>query len=295
MRRHARELELDINQVPGSGKGGRVTHADLEAYTSPAPTPAWSLPAPVAPVALPQSQGPAPGEEQAIKIIGLRRKIAEQMVKARFTAPHFTYVDEVDMTDLVEARKRLKGIAAARGVKLTFLPFIMKALVQVFRRFPNANANVIEDPFTLVLKGNVNIGIATDTDRGLYVPVVKDVQAKTVLQLAAEIQDLTERTRQGKVSVDELQGGSFTITSVGNIGGMFATPIINHPEVAILGINRIHKRPVVMDDDSIAVRHMLYLSSSFDHRVLDGAVAARFTTALKELLETPEALLLEMI
>ncbi|MCB9744061.1 MAG: 2-oxo acid dehydrogenase subunit E2 [Alphaproteobacteria bacterium] len=295
VRRHARELELDINQVPGSGKGGRVTHADLEAYTSPAPTPAWSLPAPVAPVALPQSQGPAPGEEQAIKIIGLRRKIAEQMVKARFTAPHFTYVDEVDMTDLVEARKRLKGIAAARGVKLTFLPFIMKALVQVFRRFPNANANVIEDPFTLVLKGNVNIGIATDTDRGLYVPVVKDVQAKTVLQLAAEIQDLTERTRQGKVSVDELQGGSFTITSVGNIGGMFATPIINHPEVAILGINRIHKRPVVMDDDSIAVRHMLYLSSSFDHRVLDGAVAARFTTALKELLETPEALLLEMI
>ncbi|MCB9761043.1 MAG: 2-oxo acid dehydrogenase subunit E2 [Alphaproteobacteria bacterium] len=292
VRRHARELDLDINAVPGSGKGGRVTHDDLRAYTAPPAAAPAALP--VVPAALPQSQGPAPGQEERIKIIGLRRKIAEQMVKARFTAPHFTYVDEVDMTDLVAARRRLKPLAESRGVKLTYLPFIMKALVQVFRRFPNFNANVVEDPFTLVVKGSVNIGVATDTPRGLYVPVVKDVESKTLLQIAAELVDLTERTRQGTVALEELQGGTFTITSVGNIGGMFATPIINHPEVAILGVNRIHQRPVVRDGQ-VVVRDMLYLSSSFDHRLLDGAMAARFTTALKEILELPESLMLEMI
>jgi len=281
VRRRAREMSVDLGAVPGSGKGGRVLHQDLEQFVR-------------APVGVPQSNAVPSGHEEHIKIIGLRRKIAEQMVKSRFTAPHFTYVDEVDMTVLDDMRKRLKPRAAERGVKLTFLPFLMKALVLTFREFPNVNANVIEDPLTLVVKGDMNIGIATDTPQGLFVPVVKNVEQKSVLQLAAEIQDLTTRTREGKVKLDELSGGTFTITSVGAFGGMFATPIINHPEVAILGINRIHERPVVRDGQ-IVIRKMLYISSSFDHRILDGAVAARWTTALKQVLEAPETLFWEQL
>ncbi|MBK9367510.1 MAG: 2-oxo acid dehydrogenase subunit E2 [Deltaproteobacteria bacterium] len=297
VRRHARELELDIHAVPGSGKGGRVTHDDLARFTQPAAeAPAIEAPVaaePVIPVAVPQAAPQPTGSETHIPIIGLRRKIAQQMVKAYSTAPHFTYVDEIDMTDLVALRGRLKGRAEAKGVKLTYIPFIMKALAAVFREFPNVNANVIEDPFTLVVKGDVNIGVATDSPQGLYVPVIKNVERKSVLQLAAELQDVTTRVREGKVRVDELQGGTFTITSVGNIGGVFATPILNHPEVAILGVNKIVKRPVVRDDQ-IVIREMLYLSPSFDHRIIDGAVAARFVSALKALLEDPDALFLEM-
>ena len=299
VRRHARELGLDINDVSGTGPSGRVTRDDLDTFGAPAAAP---VAAPVAAPALPQAGAPPShavpsGKEEHIKIIGLRRKIAEQMTKSMRTAPHFTYVDEVDMSALVNLRRRLKPRAKERGVKLTYLPFIMKALCVVFREFPNANANVIEDPFTLVVKGDVNIGIATDTPQGLFVPVVHNVEQKSILQLAAEIVELTQRTREGKARMEELQGGTFTITSVGNIGGMFATPIINHPEVAILGVNKIHKRPVVRTvdgEDSVVIRDMLYLSSSFDHRILDGAVAARFTTALKALLEDPDALMLEM-
>lgn len=307
VRRHARELELDIHAVPGSGKGGRVTHDDLARYTQPsveAPVAAAPVAAPVVaapviaaepviPVAVPQAAPQPTGAETHIPIIGLRRKIAQQMVKAYSTAPHFTYVDEIDMTELVALRGRLKVRAEAKGVKLTYIPFIMKALAAVFREFPNVNANVIEDPFTLVVKGDVNIGVATDSPQGLYVPVIKNVERKSVLQLAAELQDVTSRVREGKVRVDELQGGTFTITSVGNIGGVFATPILNHPEVAILGVNKIVKRPVVRDDQ-IVIREMLYLSPSFDHRIIDGAVAARFVSALKALLEDPDALFLEM-
>ena len=289
VRRAAREQDIDIHQVPGTGKGGRVTHTDLASFNEGA--------TPVAPVAMAQvALAPvlASGTEKREKIIGLRRKIAEQMVKSRFTAPHFTYVDEVDVTGLNDMRKALKGRAAARGVGLTFLPFIMKALCQTFRDFPNLNGNVEEDPLTLVVKGDINIGIATDTPNGLFVPVIKNVEQKSILRIAAEIADLTERTRLGKATLDELSGGTFTITSVGAEGGMFATPIINHPEVAILGVNRIHDRPVVRSGD-IVVRKMLYLSSSFDHRIIDGMVAARWTTALKGLLEQPESLMLDMV
>jgi pyruvate dehydrogenase E2 component (dihydrolipoamide acetyltransferase) len=287
VRRRARELDIDLGAVAGSGKRGRVLHADLDTHNAPAP-------APVRAPALPQANVVPSGQEEHVKIIGLRRKIAEQMVRSVQSAPHFTYVDEVDMTKLWGIRKQLKGRAADQGVKLTFLPFFIKALTLVFREFPNLNANVIEDPLTLVVKGDVNIGIATDTPNGLFVPVVKNCEQKSILRIAADIADLTQRTRDGQATKDELGGGTFTITSVGNIGGMFATPIINHPQVAILGINKIHERPVVRDGQ-VVVRRMLYLSSSFDHRIIDGAVAARFTTALKQRLEQPESLLLEMI
>jgi len=288
VRRHARELGVDLQQVPGSGKAGRVTRADLDAYgTAPAAPAAKAAPA------VPQSQAVPSGAEERIKIIGLRRKIAEQMLRSKQTAPHFTYVDEIDVTELVAIRTKLKAQAAARGVKLTYLPFVMKACAVVFRQFPNVNAVVEPDPFTLVVKGDVNIGVATDTPQGLFVPVVKNVEQKSVLQIAAEMADLVHRTREGKVRMDELQGGTFTVTSVGNIGGVFATPILNVPEVAILGVNRIVKRPMVVDGE-IAIRDMMYLSPSFDHRIIDGAVGARFVAALKLVLENPASLILDL-
>jgi pyruvate/2-oxoglutarate dehydrogenase complex dihydrolipoamide acyltransferase (E2) component len=283
VRSHARTAGVAIETVPGSGKGGRVTHADIDAIVAQ-PT------ALKAPPALPIPSGA--GDER-IRIIGLRRKIAEKMVESYRTVPHFTYVDEIDATGLHDARANTKAIAERYGIKLTYIPFIMKALSVVFREFRTVNAVMDEKAFELIVRGEHNIGIATDTSAGLYVPVVKNVEQKSILELASEVEDLTQRTRDGKVALDELQGGTFTITSVGNIGGLFATPIINHPEVAILGVNQIHERPVVKDGQIVA-RRMMYLSPSFDHRVIDGAVAARFVSALKAVLEHPEALLVEL-
>jgi pyruvate dehydrogenase E2 component (dihydrolipoamide acetyltransferase) len=283
---------VDIDSVVGTGKGGRVTRTDIDAASSPAPVHTDRIKAPPA-LPAPTISPVAARADERIRIIGLRRKIAEQMVKSYRTAPHFTYVDEVDATDLVALRKSLKPAAAARGVKLTYLPFIMKSLVSVFTEFPTVNAVIDEDTFELTVRGEVNIGIATDSPHGLYVPVIKNVEQKNILELAAEIAEVTERTRSGRPQLSDLQGGTFTITSVGNIGGRFATPIINHPEVAILGVNQIHDRPMVIDGE-VVPRKMMYLSPSFDHRIIDGAVAARFVSALKARLENPASLLLEL-
>jgi pyruvate/2-oxoglutarate dehydrogenase complex dihydrolipoamide acyltransferase (E2) component len=286
VRSYARENGLDINAIAGSGKDGRVTKPDIDAHLT------GGLVAPAAVDFTPVASAGYPRADEAVKIIGLRRKIAEKMVESYRTVPHFTYVEEIDATRLVGLRGALKGAAKERGISLSYLPFIMKALVRVFRDFPTVNANMDEDSFTLNVRGEVNIGIATDTPQGLYVPVIKNVESKSLLQLAHEVVAITERTRNGTATIDDFRGGTFTITSVGNIGGRFATPIINHPEVAILGVNQIHDRPMVIDGDIVA-RKMMYLSPSFDHRVLDGAVAARFVAALKGVLETPEVLLVE--
>jgi len=289
VRRHAREAGVDIHQVPGSGPGGRVTHDDIQSYQAPAAQASGALPvaAPALPQVLPS------GAEERVKIVGIRRKIAEQMVKSKHTAPHFTYVEEVDCTKLVELRTALKPIAAAQGVKLTYIPLVMKAVSVVLRQFPNVNAVMDEDNFELVVKGDHNFGISCDTPNGLFVPVVKNIEQKSVLHIAAEMTDLVERTRAGKAKLDELRGGTFTLTSVGSIGGVFATPILNVPEVAILGVNAIRDAAVVRNGE-VVVRKMMYLSPSFDHRVIDGAVGARFVAALKHVLENPEALLLEL-
>lgn len=289
VRSYARDKELDIAAVPGSGKAGRVTRADIDAFVS------GGGPAPVAMPAIeaPAWAGVGTRQDETVKIIGLRRKIAEKMVESYSKKPHFTYVDEVDATELVKVREALKPLAEARGVGLTYIPFIMKALCLVFRQFPTVNSVLDEDTMVMTIRGEVNIGVATDTPNGLYVPVVKNVEQKSILELAVELADLSARTRAGKVQLDELQGGTFTITSVGNIGGRFATPIINAPECAILGVNQIHDRPMVVDGQVVA-RKMMYLSPSFDHRVLDGAVAARFTSALKAVLENPASLMLEL-
>ncbi len=286
VRSYARENGLDINAVVGSGKNGRVSKADIDSHL------AGGIVAPAALEFSPIAAEGYPRADESVKIIGLRRKIAEKMVESYQKVPHFTYVEELDATRLVGLRGALKGAAKQRGISLSYLPFIMKALVRVFRDFPTVNATMDEDSFTLNVRGEVNIGIATDTPQGLYVPVIKNVESKSLLQLAHEVVEITERTRNGTATLDDFRGGTFTITSVGNIGGRFATPIINHPEVAILGVNQIHDRPMVIDGEIVA-RKMMYLSPSFDHRVLDGAVAARFVSALKDVLETPEVLLVE--
>jgi pyruvate/2-oxoglutarate dehydrogenase complex dihydrolipoamide acyltransferase (E2) component len=282
VRRHAKEADVDIHQVPGTGKSGRVTHEDVAAYANGAQ--------PFLPPALPQVHS---GEDERIKIIGVRRKIAQQMVKAKQSAPHFTYVEEIDVTELVRVRERLKKGAEARGVKLTYIPFIVKACSVAFRDFPNVNALLDDESYELVVRKEHNIGIATDTPNGLFVPVIKNVELKSILQVAWEIGELSERTRAGKASLDELRGGTFTVTSVGNIGGVLATPILNVPEVAIMGVNAIRDRAMVVGGQVVA-RKMLNLSPSFDHRIIDGAVAARFVARVKELLEAPESMLLEL-
>lgn len=286
VRRKARELGVNLQEVPGSGPKGRITHADVEAFASRA------TPAAKAPVAMPQIT--PEGDEERVKIRGVRRKIAERMQQAKQTAPHFTYVEEIDCTKMVEVRGTLKARAAERGVKLTYIPFIAKAVSVAMRQFPTVNAVMDEANSELVIKRSHHFGIACDTPNGLMVPVLRNVQDLSILEIAEQMQALTQRTREGKASRADLSGSTFTLTSVGNIGGVLATPILNVPEVGILGINQIRKRAVVMPDDSIAVRHMMYLSPSFDHRIIDGAIAAKFIRVVKDLLETPEALLLEL-
>jgi pyruvate/2-oxoglutarate dehydrogenase complex dihydrolipoamide acyltransferase (E2) component len=288
VRSHAREAGVDLASVPGSGKDGRVSKSDIDAFVAH-PS---ALKAPPAIDFKPVEGHGYPRADETVKLIGLRRKIAEKMVESYRTIPHFTYVDEVDATRLVGLRAALKDEAAARGVKLTYLAFILKALARTFREFPTVNANMNEADQAIIVRGEVNIGLATDTDAGLYVPVLKNVESKSLMQVAHEIVDLTDRTRAGQATLSDFQGGTFTVTSVGNIGGRFATPIINHPEVAILGVNQIHDRPMVIDGQVVA-RKMMYLSPSFDHRVIDGAVGARFVSALKAILEKPEILLVE--
>jgi pyruvate dehydrogenase E2 component (dihydrolipoyllysine-residue acetyltransferase) len=290
-RRMAREHGIDLAAIAGTGSQGRVLKADVQAALDlgrAEPTQAQPR-AKLVPL-------PSAGADQRIPIRGLRRKIAEKMVRSKFTAPHSLFVEEVDVTELVALRKRLNASLAASGdtLKVSFLPFVCKALVPVFRKYPSLNANFDDAAQELVQRGSFNFGIAAATDEGLTVPVVKDVDRLTVRQLAEEIVRLAAGARDKTLKLDELSGGTFTITSLGTNGGLFAMPIINYPEVAILGIHRIRKRPVVTNDDEIVVRETMNVSLSFDHRVIDGLVAAEAVGALVQLLEHPESLLLEM-
>jgi pyruvate dehydrogenase E2 component (dihydrolipoyllysine-residue acetyltransferase) len=290
-RRMAREHGIDLAAIAGTGSQGRVLKADVQAALDLGRAePAQAQPrAKLVPL-------PSAGADQRIPIRGLRRKIAEKMVRSKFTAPHSLFVEEVDVTELVALRKRLNASLAASGdtLKVSFLPFVCKALVPVFRKYPSLNANFDDAAQELVQRGSFNFGIAAATDEGLTVPVVKDVDRLTVRQLAEEIVRLAAGARDKTLKLDELSGGTFTITSLGTNGGLFAMPIINYPEVAILGIHRIRKRPVVTNDDEIVVRETMNVSLSFDHRVIDGLVAAEAVGALVQLLEHPESLLLEM-
>ena len=298
-RRVARELGIDLGQVQGSGRGGVVRRADVEAFASAGSTAAPAAkPAPAerasTPAAAPISFAPG-ARETRTPFRGVRRKIAEAMTRSKHTAAHFTVVEEVDVTELVKLREQAKAIGAESNVKVTFMPFIMKATALGLAKFPELNGHLDEAAQEVVTFGYVNLGIATDTPTGLIVPVVKEVQSKGVLQLAAELAELAERTRAGKVKPDELKGSTFSITNAGNIGGVFATPIINFPDIAILGVHRIVKRPGVVETprgDEIAIRQYMHFSCSVDHRLTDGANAARFLVYLKKLLENPGLLAL---
>jgi 2-oxoglutarate dehydrogenase complex dihydrolipoamide succinyltransferase (E2) component len=281
-RKLARDLGVDLSLLQGTGPGGRISDEDVQRFKRSA----------VRPVAVAvQTPGKA-GSEERIPLRGIRRKIAERMVKSKRTAAHVTHVDEVDMTEIVQLREKTKESAEERGVKLTYLPFIIKALIPALKKYPYVNATLDDESEEIVLKKYYNIGIATNTEQGLVVPVVKDADRKSITELAHEIARLSERARAGELTLDEIQGSTFTITNVGSIGGVFATPIINYPEMAILGVHKITKRPVVRDNQ-IVIRDMTYLSVSFDHRVLDGALAAEFMNVIKQYLEDPKLLLLE--
>ncbi|WP_135821993.1 2-oxo acid dehydrogenase subunit E2 [Halostella litorea] len=223
---------------------------------------------------------------------GVRKSIGDQMEKSKYTAPHITHHDTVDVTELVETRERLKGEAEDRGIRLTYMPLVMKAVTAALKEFPVVNASLDEENEEVVKKQYYNIGVATATDAGLMVPVVDDVDRKGLLQIASEMNEKVQKARDRSISIDEMQGGTFTITNIGGIGGEYATPIINYPEVAILALGTIEQRPVVEDGEVVA-RHTLPLSLSADHRIVDGADAARFTNRVKEYLKQPELLLLE--
>ncbi len=297
-RKLARDMDVDLKSLKGTGLQGRVTKLDVQmaaegheaatARPSHTSTGVQSM-ASSASTALAKAPLVQVGQTTRIPLKGLRKKIAEAMTRSTHTAAHFTFVEEADFTEVVKLRAAHKAEAEKRGVKLTFLPFVIKALVPALKEFPYLNSSLDDAAGEIVLKGDYNIGIAVDTPNGLIVPVVKNVDRKSIWELAAEISALGERARTGKSTMDDLKGGTFTITNAGSIGGVFATPVINHPEVAILGTNAVRKRPVVVDDQ-IVIRDMMFLAISVDHRVVDGADAARFMNRLVYFLTDPSRL-----
>jgi 2-oxoisovalerate dehydrogenase E2 component (dihydrolipoyl transacylase) len=243
-------------------------------------------------VALPVAGAPLDDRTRELKIVGLRRKIAQKMQESKRRIPHFTYVEEVDVTEVEALRAHLNAKWAARRAHLTPLAFIACAMARAVREFPQVNARLDDEAGVLTLHDAVHLGVATQTDLGLIVPVLRHAQALDLWAVAAGIARLAEATRQGRVTRDELAGGTITVTSLGSLGGIASTPVINPPEVAIVGVNRIALRPVVRDG-AIVARQMMNLSSSFDHRVVDGAVAAGFVQCVRGLLERPATLFVE--
>ena len=290
-RRVARELNIGLAAVAGSGRNGVIRRADVEAFAkNGAATSVAATPATTQASAPASSYTPAGMDDVRVPFRGVRRKIAEAMLRSVQTAAHFTVVEEVDVTDLVELRGKAKALGALEGVKVTYMPFIMKAVALGLAKIRMLNGHLDEAAGEIVHSARINLGIATDTPNGLIVPVIQDVQAKGVMQLAAELQDLAARTRAGKVKAEELKGSTFTITNAGNIGGIMATPIINFPNIAILGVHRLMKRPGVFETpegDEIGVRQYMNFSCSVDHRLADGADAARLLAYMRTLLETP--------
>jgi 2-oxoglutarate dehydrogenase complex dihydrolipoamide succinyltransferase (E2) component len=308
VRKLAKENQVDVGQIRGSGMGGRVTREDvlthLEARkvaasapsqaAAPGPAPeAAPQPKPLKPIPAPAFAAAGARESERKPLTNIRKKIAENMVKSRHTAAHCSSWDEVDMTNLVELRKRLKDrVRMEYGVGLTYMPFIMRAVVRALKEYPILNASMTDTE--VELKKYYNIGVAVHRDQGLIVPVVHDADRKTLLQLAAEIDDLGRRARNDKLTLDDIQGGTFTITNAGMFGATASTPIINVPEVGILGVHLIQERPVVRDH-RIVVRWMMNLVISFDHRLVDGTPAVQFLHRVKELLEDPESWLLDSV
>mgnify|MGYP001315324997 CR=1 FL=1 len=280
VRQRARQANIDLEHVAGSGPAGRISHADLDAHIAGGASGA-SRARPMGASARTERNG-----TEEIKVIGLRRKIAEGMISSYSTIPHFSYFEEVDVTALEELRQHLNATRPEGAPKLTYLPFIMQALVKALEQRPECNAVYDDDSNVVTRHEAINLGIATQTDRGLFVPVVKHVEGMDIWQAATEMTRVTSATRDGKATAEDLSGSTFTITSLGRLGGLGATPIINKPEVGILGVHNAKDRAVVKDGN-IVIRRIMNLSSSWDHRVVDGHDGASLVQLVKSYLEHP--------
>lgn len=291
-RRLARETGVDINQLQGSGLAGRVTREDVMqnkgsgagAVAGGAPT--FKFPTP--------TLGAAQGGEERVPLRGIRKKIAENMQMAKHVVPHFTLMDEARVDALVKIRTEAKAAAEKAGVKVTYLPFIMKALIATCREFPMFNASIDDQKQEIVYKKYFNVAFAADTPNGLMVPVIKAADQKSLLQISHEIQELSKKARDGKLALEDMKGACFTITNIGSVGGLYATPIINHPEVAIFGVYKIQDKPV-WNGSSFDRAQVMNFTVTCDHRLIDGAVAANFMKAFIDRIENPSRLMLDMI
>lgn len=302
VRKYARENGVNIKAVTGSGKNGRITKEDVDAYLNGGSADSASNESAASSAASTGSEETSASTSQSLpegdfpetteKIPAMRKAIAKAMVNSKHTAPHVTLMDEIDVQALWDHRKKFKEIAAEQGTKLTFLPYVVKALVSALKKYPALNTSFNEEAGEVVHKHYWNIGIAADTDRGLLVPVVKHADRKSIFEISDEINELVVKARDGKLTSEEMKGATCTISNIGSAGGQWFTPVINHPEVAILGIGRIAQKPIVKDGEIIAAP-VLALSLSFDHRQIDGATGQNAMNHIKRLLNNPELLLME--
>ncbi|WP_042223924.1 dihydrolipoamide acetyltransferase family protein [Oceanobacillus manasiensis] len=297
VRKHARDNDVNITSVTGSGKNGRILKEDIDNYLNgDQPSTQADTPAPAAsekaekpaPQAAPEGEYPETREAMS----GIRKSIAKAMVNSKTKAPHVTLMDEVDVTELVAHRKKFKAVAAEQEIKLTYLPYVAKALVSASKKFPILNSYIDENTNEIVEKHYYNIGIAADTEKGLLVPVVKNADRKSIFTISQEINELGAKARNGKLAPDEMKGASNTISNIGSAGGQWFTPVLNYPEAIILGIGRIAEKPVVKDGE-IVVAPVLALSLSFDHRIVDGATAQLALNQIKRLLSDPQLIMME--
>jgi len=280
VRRLAQELGVDLSLVRGTGPGGLITEGDVRRF--------YEENIARAKAAQPSVQRAALAEERVekIQLRGIKRRMAEKMVEAKSRIPHVYLAEEVDVTELVRLRESLKQLADSRGIKITYLPFIVRAVVRALKEYPLLNATLDMEKGEIVVRKYYNIGIAVDTEQGLVVPNIKDADKKGLFQIAREIEELAKKAREGKLSLEDIRDGTFTITNVGSIGSTIGFPIINYPESAILGVHRVVKRPAYYED-RLEPRYYMNISLSFDHRFIEGGYAARFLTTLKNYLENP--------
>ena len=310
VRQYAREKGVDITAVVPTGKGGRVTREDIDNFggapvaapaveaapAAQAAAPASAPAAPAAPAAKPEPAKPFVGSaerEERVKLTPMRKAISKAMVNSKHTAPHVTLHDQVEVSKLWDHRKKFKDVAAAQGTKLTFLPYVVKALAVAMKKYPVLNASIDDATQEIVYKNYINIGIATDTDLGLFVPNIKDANTKSMFGIADEINVLAAKAHEGKLTAADMGHGTITISNIGSVGGGWFTPVINYPEVAILGVGTIVREPVINENDEIVIGRNMKLSLSFDHRIVDGATAQKAMNELKRLLADPELLLME--
>lgn len=298
-RRLAREMGVDINGLPGSGLAGRVTREDVLSSkggkaTATTGAGATSAGAPSMNFPKPEYKSTNAALEERVDLLGIRKKIAQNMQMSKAVIPHFTLMDDVDVTQLVALRESLKDYAEKNGTKITYLPFAMKALIATIREFPQFNASIDDANSQIVYKKYFNIGFAADTPNGLMVPVIKNADQKSVLEIAKEIIDLSKRARDGKLKPDEMKGATITITNIGSVGGTYATPIINHPEVAILGMYKMTDKPILKPDGSIGFIKSMNYTITADHRLIDGAVAANFLKSFFQKIQNPGILMMGM-